>query len=85
MRTVDSFIFYNEIDMLKYRLSILNEYVDYFVLVESNYTYSGKLKELFYEKNKEMFEDFNHKIIHIILPELPYKFPEIDYKKINSG
>ena len=64
MKIIDSFIFYNELDMLKYRLSLLNDYVDYFVLVESNYTHSGKLKELFYEKNKELFAEFNHKIVH---------------------
>ena len=42
MKIVDCFIFYNEIDMLLYRLEILNEYVDYFILVESKYTFSGK-------------------------------------------
>ena len=33
MKIVDCFIFYNEIDMLLYRLDTLNEYVDYFVVI----------------------------------------------------
>ena len=43
MKIIDSFIFYNELDLLEYRLSILNDLVDYFILVESHihnvYTY----------------------------------------------
>ena len=39
MKIIDSFIFYNELDLLNYRLSILNDYVDYFIIVESKYTY----------------------------------------------
>jgi beta-1,4-mannosyl-glycoprotein beta-1,4-N-acetylglucosaminyltransferase len=81
MKIIDSFIFYNEIDMLKYRLSILDPYVDFFVLVEAKYTFSGKEKELFYENNKSLFEKFNHKIIHIIVDDFPYKYPHINYQR----
>ena len=81
MKIIDSFIFYNELDLLNYRLSILSPYVDYFVLVEAKYTFSGKPKELYYENNKDKFKDFNDKIIHIILDDLPYKFPNIDYNR----
>ena len=31
---VDAFIFYNELELLMFRLKELNDYVDYFVLVE---------------------------------------------------
>lgn len=79
MKIIDTFIFYNEIELLTYRLSILNEYVDYFVLVEARYSFSGKPKELYYENNKDLFKEFNKKIIHIILHDLPYKFPNINY------
>jgi beta-1,4-mannosyl-glycoprotein beta-1,4-N-acetylglucosaminyltransferase len=79
MKIIDTFIFYNEIELLTYRLSILNEYVDYFVLVEARYSFSGKPKELYYENNKDLFKEFNKKIIHIILDDLPYKFPNINY------
>ena len=61
----DCFMFFNELDLLEIRLNILNPYVDYFVLVESSTTFSGKEKPLFYHENKERFKDFNHKIIHV--------------------
>ena len=77
-------MFYNEFDLLKYRLSILNPYVDYFVLVESIHTHSGQLKSLFYSENKDLFQEFNHKIIHIIVEDFPYIFPNIDYSNLQQ-
>jgi beta-1,4-mannosyl-glycoprotein beta-1,4-N-acetylglucosaminyltransferase len=79
MKIIDSFIFYNELDLLFYRLSILNEYVDYFIIVESTHTFAGKEKPLFYYENKKMFEPFNDKIIHIIIDDFTYKYPNINY------
>jgi beta-1,4-mannosyl-glycoprotein beta-1,4-N-acetylglucosaminyltransferase len=81
---IDSFIFYNELDLLFYRLSILNEYVDYFILVESTHTFSGNIKPLFYDKNKEKYSIFNDKIIHVIVDDFPYKAPNINYNLNNQ-
>ena len=66
---IDTFLFYNELNMLKYRLNYLYKYVDYFILVESKYTFSRNEKKFYYEENKEMFAEFNHKIIHVKLDE----------------
>lgn len=52
MKLVDCFIFYNELDMLAYRLNVLHSIVDWFVLVESRHTFTGKEKECYYEQNK---------------------------------
>jgi beta-1,4-mannosyl-glycoprotein beta-1,4-N-acetylglucosaminyltransferase len=79
MKIIDSFIFYNEIDLLYYRLSILYEYVDKFILVESTNTFTGDEKPLFYLENLEKFNKFNDKIIHIIVTDFPYKKPNINY------
>lgn len=81
MKIVDAFIFYNELDLLKYRLTILDKFVDYFVLVEATHTHSGKEKPLFFEDNKSMFEAFLPKIIHIVVNDFPYVYPAIDYSK----
>lgn len=74
MKIIDCFLFYNEIDLLNYRLSILYDIVDYFILVESTHTFVGKEKKLFYQENKHLFEKFNDKIIHIIVDDFPYKY-----------
>jgi beta-1,4-mannosyl-glycoprotein beta-1,4-N-acetylglucosaminyltransferase len=76
---IDCFIFYNEIDLLTYRLNILNDIVDYFVIVEATHTFTGKEKKLFFNENKHLFDKFNDKIIHIIVDDFPYKYPNINF------
>lgn len=71
MKIYDCFTFFNELDLLEIRLNILNEDVDYFVLVEASKTHSGKEKNLFFEANKERFSGFSKKIIHIIVDDMP--------------
>jgi beta-1,4-mannosyl-glycoprotein beta-1,4-N-acetylglucosaminyltransferase len=66
MKIIDCFLFFNELEMLLFRLKELNNFVDYFVLVESEYTFSGNTKELYYKNNKELFAEYNHKIIHVV-------------------
>ena len=46
---IDTFIFYNEISLLEYRLSLLKDTVDHFVLVESTLTHVGKPKEMYFD------------------------------------
>lgn len=79
MKIIDSFIFYNELDLLYYRLSILYDYVDKFILVESTHTFTGNTKPLFYMENKDKFQKFNDKIIHIVVNNMPYQYPNINY------
>ena len=40
MKIFDCFMFYDEEMLLDIRLNILNEYVDQFIIVESDYTHS---------------------------------------------
>jgi len=55
-----------ELDMLDVRLHELDTVVDFFVIVESTLTFSGKPKPLYYELNKSRFAKFADKIIHIV-------------------
>jgi beta-1,4-mannosyl-glycoprotein beta-1,4-N-acetylglucosaminyltransferase len=73
--------FYNELDLLTYRLNILNDVVDYFIIVEAKYTHSGIEKPLFFNENKQLFSKFHDKIIHIIVEEFPFIYPNINYGK----
>lgn len=63
---VDTFQFYNELDILEKRLSYLDDKVDLFVLSESPETHAGNPKPLFYEENKERFAKWAHKIRYIL-------------------
>jgi beta-1,4-mannosyl-glycoprotein beta-1,4-N-acetylglucosaminyltransferase len=81
MKVFDSFIFFNELELLEMRLNILNDVIDYFVLTESPWTVSGNQKPLYYEENKHLFEKFNHKIIHNVTKEIPNDYSNYIEKK----
>lgn len=67
----DCFQFFNELDLLKLRLNILSPVVDKFVISEATETFSGLPKPLYYEENKEMFAEFNDRIIHVVVSDTP--------------
>lgn len=64
---VDTFMFYNEFDVLELRLECLDRYVDRFVLVEAEVNHVGGPKELYFQNNKERYTKWLHKIEHVIV------------------
>lgn len=67
----DCFQFFNELDILKMRMNIMNDVADKFVVSESTVTFSGDSKPLYYAENKDLFEPFNKKVVHIIVDDTP--------------
>ena len=65
----DCFIFNNETDLLDIRLNILNDYVDYFVIVESLETFTGLKKKMIF--NIEDYPKFKDKIIYSVINKFP--------------
>ena len=61
--TYDCFTYNGEEDILEIRMAILDKYVDKFVICESEQTFSGKPKPIYYKGN-------NPKAIHIIAPNI---------------
>ena len=81
MRIIDCFTFNNELQLLKYRINSLCHIVDHFIIVEANTLHTGKEKPLYFDENRELFKEFDDKITHIIIQNMPYKFPNIDFNK----
>lgn len=83
---LDCFLFFNELDLLESRIKYLDSSVDYFILVESNITFSGKQKPLYFAENQLRFEKYKHKIIYFpfIFDNSIHKFDfenvDVDYK-----
>ncbi len=65
----DCFLFFNELELLEVRFHELYDHVDKFVLVESRETFRGNPKPLYFEANKQHFEKFLDKIVHVIVDE----------------
>ena len=64
MKIYDCFMYFDEEVVADVRLHTLNEFVDYFVIVESKFTHKGELRKLKFDHKK--FEKFKEKIIYII-------------------
>ena len=78
MKIFDCFMYFDEEVVLDVRLNTLNEFVDYFVIVESNFTHKGERRELKF--NLKKFEKFKDKIIHLIYDEQPQEIEIINNK-----
>jgi beta-1,4-mannosyl-glycoprotein beta-1,4-N-acetylglucosaminyltransferase len=61
----------NELDLLEIRLNYLKDSVDYFVIAESTVTHSGKPKPLHFQENEDRYKEFENKIIHIVVDDMP--------------
>lgn len=68
----DCFTFFNEIELLKIRMNILNDVVDKFVIVEADKTLRGVPKAFNFEKIKAEFDnEYPDKIIYIKVTNCP--------------
>ena len=75
-------MFFDEEQILDLRLNVLNETVDFFVIVESIYNHRGEKRELIFDKNK--FGKFKNKIIYIIHDEIPKQVETVNQNDSES-
>jgi beta-1,4-mannosyl-glycoprotein beta-1,4-N-acetylglucosaminyltransferase len=76
MAIIDVFTFNGEYDLLEIRLNILNKYVDQFIIVEAPTTFSGLVKPLYYNLQKERYTKWANKIKYYVIDE-NYSLEEI--------
>ncbi len=69
MKIFDCFMYFDEDIVLDLRLNSLNNYVDFFIIVESVYTHRGEKRALKFDLNK--FKKFKHKIIYLVYEHEP--------------
>jgi len=75
MKIYDCFMYFDEEVVVDVRLHALNEFVDYFVIVESSFTHKGDSRELKF--NHKKFEKFKDKIIYIVDEQIYSQTEEI--------
>ena len=82
MKIFDCFMYFDEEIVLDLRLNTLNEYVDFFVIVESIYNHRGEERKLLFDPNK--FKKFEKKIIYVVYKENPKEIEKI-FNNDNRG
>lgn len=66
-KIVDIFSFAGEMDILEIRLNILYNFVDEFIICESDETFTGLKKPLYFKENIARYEKFLPKIKHFVM------------------
>jgi beta-1,4-mannosyl-glycoprotein beta-1,4-N-acetylglucosaminyltransferase len=69
-KIIDAVFFYDELDMLTFRLTELNEHVDQFIIMESGVDFMGNSKPLVFKENEHLFEEWKDKITYLSFNEL---------------
>ena len=82
MKIFDCFSYWDEDLLVDLRLNILNQYVDFFVIVEGNKTWQNNPKELRF--NIENFEKFKDKIIYVPVNDMPRWRKSMDKRKFSE-
>ena len=82
MKIFDCSMYFDEEIVLDVRLNTLNDFVDYFVIVESKFTHRGEKRDLKF--NHEKFNKFKDKIIYLVYDKEPTKI-EIVKPEDNEG
>ena len=85
MKIFDCFTFFNELDLLEFRLKLLDPYIDHFVIAESNLTHSGQSKSYNFHDAKKRFNPWQHKIIYIPVEQTAEGLVFEEEKKYNPG
>lgn len=67
MAVIDIFTYNGEREILKLHLNILNNYVDKFIIVEANKTFTGYDKPLHFFQQQRYFKEFWHKIDYYVV------------------
>ena len=80
MKIYDCFMYFDEEVVVDVRFNTLNQFVDYFVIVESKFTHKGDSRELKF--NHKKFEKFKDKIIYIIDDQI---YPQTEEVEAQDG
>jgi beta-1,4-mannosyl-glycoprotein beta-1,4-N-acetylglucosaminyltransferase len=84
MKIFDSFLFFQELDLLEIRLRYLNDSVDYFIILESSRTFTGIEKGFLFERNIKRFEKYSNKILYFKLDNSMTSYSSLKKYLINS-
>ena len=69
MKIFDCFMYFDEDLVLDLRLNLLDDQVDYFVIVESKFNHKGEKRELKFDIDR--YQSFKKKILYLVYDQIP--------------
>ncbi|KAF9522569.1 glycosyltransferase family 17 protein [Crepidotus variabilis] len=64
LKVLDAVLMSSELELLEIRMNELDDVVDYFLILESNETFTGLPKKTYFANNRHRFAKFEHKIVY---------------------
>jgi len=83
---IDTFLFFQELDLLEIRLEYLYPFIDKFIIVEARQSFKGNTKDYIFEKNIKRYHKYQDKIIYHKIEDIQYDYAGLInfLKKSNS-
>ena len=71
---IDSFLFFQELDLLEIRLEYLYPFVDHFIIIEAKQSFKGSPKRFIFEQNRERYKKYLDKIIYHKIEDIHFSY-----------
>lgn len=82
---IDSFLFFQELDLLEIRLEYLYPFIDKFIIVEARQSFKGNVKDFIFEKNIKRFSKYINKIYYFKIENTYNNYQELKALFENSN
>tara|TARA_B100000212_G_scaffold342216_1_gene328256 strand:+ start:4657 stop:5655 length:999 start_codon:yes stop_codon:yes gene_type:complete len=71
---IDSFLFFQELDLLEIRLKYLYPFVDHFIIIEAKQSFKGAPKKFIFEQNRARYKKYLDKIIYHKIEDIHFSY-----------
>ena len=71
---IDSFLFFQELDLLEIRLKYLYPLVDHFIIIEAKQSFKGSPKKFIFEQNRKRYKKYLDKIIYYKIKDIHFSY-----------
>ena len=71
---IDSFLFFQELDLLEIRLEYLYPFVDHFIIIEAKQSFKGSSKNFIFEQNRKRYKKYLDKIIYHKIEDIHFSY-----------
>ena len=74
---IDSFLFFQELDLLEIRLGYLYPLVDHFIIIEARQSFKGSSKNFIFEQNRKRYKKYLEKITYLKIEDIHFSYNEL--------
>ena len=74
---IDSFLFFQELDLLEIRLEYLYPIIDQFIIIEAKQSFKGSPKNFIFDLNRKRYKKYLDKITYYKIEDIHLSYKEL--------